>query len=275
MTNRVPQILGKTFCIFMLFCYLIAPTEAGQVKDGRLTSTVADGGNSAAESSYSVLIKERAVRTGRDTADEVAEVIEIIGANGRLSATDLAKRVKDEMPEIDSNAPVKVLDEVLANIVRGDDDEQRMRDVLQPVLNFLGLEDRVRAVLFRSEVPVVALSPPNGLMISTRALAILNDEELRAIVTHELCHLPLTDVFRTAVDAKDYRTMRVIELFCDASAVAVMFARGVDPRLLTSGLRRMQQVLEVEFGERDLKGTHPTLDERERLVKKLSRRLLP
>jgi hypothetical protein len=155
-----------------------------------------------------------------------------------------------------------------------DQDYRRLQNALQPILKCLGLEGSVCAVLFESDVPVIALSSPNGLMISTRTLALLSDEELRVIVTHELCHILLTKVFRAAVDAKDYRTLRVIELFCDAGAVAITVARGVDPGLLMSGLRRMQQVLEIEFGEDDFKGTHPTLDEQARLVKKLSCRLL-
>ena len=42
-----------------------------------------------------------------------------------------------------------------------------------------------------------------------------------------------------------------------------------------SGLRKMWQVLEVELGERDVKGDHPTLGERVRLLRKLNSRLLP
>jgi len=220
---------------------------------------------------YSALIREAVAKAG---TDEVTAALEIIGAADGLSASGVAARIKHELPQIDPRATVRVLDEVLANIVREGEEYRRLCAALQPLTSFLGLEGRIHVVIFRSEVPVVALSPPNGLMVSTRVLALLSDGELRAVVAHELCHLPLTEVFRAAVDAKDYRTMRLIELFCDAGAVAVTAARGEAPSLLIKGLSRMQQVLELEFGETGRKGKHPTLAERARLVKKLSRRLL-
>jgi hypothetical protein len=206
----------------------------------------------------------------RSGASEAREALTVIGV-GRLTAAEIAERIKGEMCEIDPNVPVRVLDEVLANIVTEGNDYRRLQDSLQPILEFLGLEGRVRAVLFRSNVPIIALSPPNGLMISTRTLALLSDEELRAVVTHELCHLPLTEVFRAAVDAKDYRTMRIIELFCDAGGAAIMKARGENPRSLIKGLRRMQRVLGIECGERVVKGTHPTLEARARMNKQICR----
>jgi hypothetical protein len=218
---------------------------------------------------YSVLIREAGVKAG---GDEVDAVVDIVGA-GRLTAPEVAARIKGEIPEIDPRATVRVLDEVLANVVTEGDDHRRLRTVLEPLLKFMGLEGRVRAVLFRSEVPFVALSPPNGLMISTRAMALLSDEELRALVAHELCHLAVTGVFRAAVDAKDYRTLRLVELFCDAGSAAITMARGEDPRSLIAGLRRMQRVLEMEFGEGRLKGEHPTLDERARLSREVCCRL--
>jgi Peptidase family M48. len=235
-------------------------------------SAVAQDEKLANEKSYSALIQERLAKRKEKNSDEVADALEIIGANkADLSASEITAHIKRELPSIDRHAPIRVLDEVLSRLVREGDDYKRLQATLRPLFQFLEVEGLVHPVLFRSEVPVVAVSPPNAVMVSTRTLHLLTKEELQAVVAHEICHLVVADIFRKAVDAKDYRTLRIIELVCDAGAVAILLARGCHPHDLVNGLAKMQQVLEIEFGEQGSKGRHPTIGTRGSLVKQLCR----
>jgi hypothetical protein len=235
---------------------------------------VATEGAGIGEVSYSVLIRER-VAKGKKGTDEAEATLEIVvGHDGpSISAGEIAARIKRNFPKIDPKATVFIPEEMLNSRIREGDDYRRMREILKPLLQFCGLDGLVHPILFKSELPVIGSSAPNGLMISTRALALLSEEELRAIVAHELCHLIVTDAFRAAVDAKDYHTLRIIELFCDAGSAAIMKAQGYNPGNLINGLLKIWKVLEIEFGERDLKGKHPTMNTRIRLNKELCRRL--
>jgi hypothetical protein len=225
--------------------------------------------------SYSALIRESTTRA-KNRSDEVEAALEIISA-GRdyLSAAEIATRIKTNFPEIAPKASVRVPEEVLDHLIREGDVYRDLQATLRPLLEFYGLEGRVLPVLFQSEMPVVGSSAPNGLMISTRAVALLGKEELRGVVAHELCHLVVTDVFRAAIDVRDYRTLRIIELFCDAGAAATMRALERDPRSVINGLLKLQQVLEMEFGERDVEGKHPTLNTRIRLSREIIGRFAP
>jgi hypothetical protein len=253
--------LYKILLAITLACYLLSLPPCVR----------ADGGAGAAEPSYSALIKEL-VDKGKKGNDEVEAALEIVGAGSHvLSASEIAARIRSNQPVIDPKATVLVPEEVLSGLIREGDDYRRLHQVLKPLLQFCGLDGLVHPILFKSELPVIGSSAPNGLMISTRSLALLSEEELRAIVAHELCHLIVTDAFRAAVDAKDYHTLRIIELFCDAGSAAIMKAQGYDPGSLINGLLKIWQVLELEFGERDLKGKHPVVEAVSACVQKVTK----
>lgn len=239
------------------------------------TSLLANDATRAGVISYSALIRDRAAKA-RKESNEVEEALEIVSAgSSTLSASETAARIKQNLPPIALKDTVRVPEEVLSKIVREGDDYRELRETLQPLLRLFDLEGRVLPVLFRSEQPVIGSSPPNGLMISTRAQALLSREELQGVAAHELVHLIVVDVFRAAVDAKDDRTLRIIELFCDAGAAAIMKAMGHDPQSVIKGLLKIQQILELEFDVRDIKGKHPTMDTRIRLSKEVIDRFAP
>jgi hypothetical protein len=248
----------------LLYCLISVPTTIA-ASDVTRSDTI----------SYSALIRERAAKVKKGS-DEVDEALTIFSAgSSTISASETAKRIKHNLPPIALKATVRVPEEVLSILVHEGDDYRELRQTLQPLIRFFDLEGRVLPVLFRSERPVIGSSPPNGLMISTRAQALLSRQELLAVAAHELVHLIVVDAFRAAVEAKDYRTLRVIELFCDAGAAAIMVAMGGNPQSAINGLLKMQQVLELEFDVRDTKGKHPTMNTRIRLSKEVIGRLAP
>jgi hypothetical protein len=246
---------------FIIACYLLLVPVPISAHDGVGAGFI----------SYSALLRESATKAKK--GDEVAEALSIIAAGSSIvSPSETAERIKQNLPPIALKGTVRVPEEVLRAIVREGDDYRDLRETLQPLLRFFDLEGRVLPVLFRSEQPIIGSSAPNGLIISTRAQALLSREELQAVVAHELAHLLVVDVFRAAVDAKDYRTLRVIELFCDAAAAAIMKAMGRNPQSVINGLLKIQQVLELEFQEPDAEGKHPSMNTRIRLSREIIRR---
>jgi hypothetical protein len=257
--------LVRIISIIALASYLLCVPTIVPASDGTRSDTI----------SYSALIRECAAKAKKES-DEVDEALEIVSAgSSTFSASEAATHIKQNLPLIALKATVRVPEEILSSLIREGDDYRELRATLQPLLRFFDLEGRVLPVLFRSEQPVVGSSAPNGLIISTRAQALLNREELQGVVAHELVHLIVVDVFRAAVDAKDYRTLRTIELFCDAGAAAIMKALGHDPRSVITGLLKIQQVLEIEFDSRDEAGKHPTMSTRIRLSREVIGRFAP
>src|SRR5205807_2685364 len=122
-----------------------------------------------------------------------------------------------------------------------------------------------RPLLFRSEMPVTLFVNPSALIISTRAMELLDDEEIEALSAHELVHPIAQPVFRKAVDERDQRVMRLVELFCDAGGAALISSKGGNPRKLYSGLSKLNQVMELEFQEYQRGTDHPTLKARKQL----------
>jgi hypothetical protein len=257
--------LYKITAAFIITTHLLFVPMCLSANDGARSDTI----------SYSALVRESEAKA-KMGSDEVEAALEIISAGrDNQSAAEITTRIKTNFPEIAPKATVRVPEEVLDHLIREGDEYRDLQATLRPMLEFYGLEGRVLPVLFQSDMPVVGSSAPNGLMISTRALALLGKEELRGVVAHELCHLVVTDVFRAAIDAQDYRTLRIIELFCDAGAAATMQSLGRDPRSVINGLLKLQQVLEMEFGERDVAGKHPTMSTRIRLSKEVIVRFAP
>lgn len=229
----------------------------------------------AQPASYEVRLTEAAARAAAVKGfDEPAEAVRIL-TDGAASTTagEILARMKGSLPASGYDQPIRLLPSMSENLVREGKEYQRLAALAQPVLKLLGLEGRVRPLLYRWEAPIVAHSWPNAVIVSTRAMSLLSDDELQAQLGHELFHLVGRKVFTEAVDAKNERVLRLIELFCDGGGAAVMTSLGKDPRKLVSGLSKMQGVLEVEFGENFRKGRNPTLKDRKKLTEELAARL--
>lgn len=222
--------------------------------------------------SYANLLGQAIERQQKEKTDETKAALELIAA-GRdtIYAGEITANLKRSYPA-ESADKIRLLPEMRSNLVTKGDDLDRLNSALMPLLKFCWLERKVALILFRSEVPVVALSYPNALIVSTRALSLLNNDELEAVAAHEICHLIGHEYFRNAADRNDRRALRLIELFCDAGAASIISAKGKDPARLISGYYKMQAVLELELGEDGRKGTHPTIEARKRLNSELSRR---
>lgn len=216
--------------------------------------------------SYQQLISESVARQKKNAKiDQVQEVLDVFRTGGTtLYASELAVHLRQNYPVIKEGAPIFVLPEWRDRLIFKGSDYTKLQAVVTPLLRLCWLDKKVAVLLFKFEKPIVAFSYPNAVIISTRARALLNDDEIEALVAHELGHSILRDLFVQATDANDNRTLRLIELFCDASSAALLQAREKNPRALITGLYKLDQVLKIEFGEVDGKN-YPRMDMRERL----------
>ncbi len=223
--------------------------------------------------SYEALLSEAAASAtnhGISQEDEVAEIVKVIGAGGeRIYAGEVAARLRQNFPQIDEQARIRLPAEVRSTLVPNGEEYERLVRVTRPLLQFCWLEGKVVPVLFRSEAPIVMTSWPNALIFSTRAMSLLTDEEIVAVSAHEVCHLIVRSITKRAVDNHDNRTLRLVELFCDAGATAILTGWGRDARPLISGLTKQQNILENEFQEL-LPRSDPTMKNRKLLFDTLS-----
>jgi hypothetical protein len=249
-TSPFKPLLAATLALGLL---ALSPTARGQAEQGL---------------SYEKLLADVAARSNAATPDQVREVLALFGAGargGRVEPEAVAAELRRCWPEPVAGAPVLIPADVRQRLITEGRDFEKMAAAVMPLLKFARLEDRVRPFLFRSEVPISFFVYPNALFVSTRALALLDAEELEAQAAHEITHLVGQALYRRAVDESDERTRRLVELFCDAGGAAIIAAKGGDPHKLVTGLEKMASVLEVEFGEYQRGTKHPTIKARREL----------
>lgn len=198
--------------------------------------------------------------------DPVQTVLKLLlGPANSFTVAEAMTRIKASWPQYEAGTPIRVLPEIRANLVGEGAEYDRLQRAGKALLRSCGLDGRVRLLLFKSEIPIAVFNYPNALSVSTRAMAILNDEELQALCSHELMHMVAHSLFSRAADKHDKSTLRLLELFYDAGGSVIIANRGGDPRLVMVALNKINSVLEVEFQEFQSGLSHPPLKLRSQL----------
>lgn len=183
---------------------------------------------------------------------------------------EITAALKGSYPAVPEDRTIRVLPYVRENMITSGKDFDRAKAVADRLLKFLALQNRVRFIYFNSEVPVAAFSYPFALQISNAAAALLTDDELEAVIAHELMHLITHHNFKEAVESKNLKQQRAIELFCDGGAMAVLETMGKDPNNLIVGLDKMQEMITRLSNESESGIHHPTIKTRKQFLKKLT-----
>src|SRR5690242_8405677 len=85
------------------------------------------------------------------------------------------------------------------------------------VLEFHHRAGIVEYLLFKNRDPLLMTKAGAFIAISNRALKIAKDDEaLSGIIAHELSHEYFAMQFLRAHNSHDYKTLRIIEMMCDA-----------------------------------------------------------
>jgi hypothetical protein len=139
----------------------------------------------------------------------------------------------------------KALEQVLRLHERSGVYEVRIVDVAQA---FVGLHERA------------------ALLVSRRALVLLDEQELQALVAHEVGHEYYWSAYHAARAAGDAARLRQIELACDGIAVETLVRLGVPPERLTSALEKVYRDNRERLGTAGNESEYPPLEERRDLV---------
>ena len=218
------------------------------------------------------------VNAGPADKDEIEQVLAALGSG---SSADLLSRL--------FAAPLTALDRAFRaealNALPGELRKQRVAHgpVLRRVeINFqriLGLHERpqfaaVEIFVVRDQGVQARLWRGCALVLSADLVSALSDAELSGVIAHELGHSYFMDEMATAQQTRDARTMKVVELKCDAVAILSLKLLGDNPAMYLNGLRKLQTMSYRKNGNASsIFQTHPEYVERalfsERLIKSL------
>ena len=108
----------------------------------------------------------------------------------------------------------------------------------------------------------VALYARAFLLISEPALTLLDADELRALVAHEVGHEYVWADRERSVTLGDRSRLKDLELMCDAIAVVTLHGLGMDVSRLMAGLEKISRFNRKRFGPADNEKDYPTVAER-------------
>lgn len=137
------------------------------------------------------------------------------------------------------------------------------------VLTFHDRKSQYEMVIIDTPQAIVALHARTVVLVSEAALALLQTEEFQALVAHEAGHEYVWDDFLRAQERKDSRTLRELELWCDAVAVLTLRRADMNPASLVSALRKLRVYNLQHFGRALNEDSYPGLDEREWMLRQL------
>jgi Zn-dependent protease with chaperone function len=218
------------------------------------------------------------------SADKPAEKNEIeqaLTAIGSGSAADLKSRLfTNRLTVLDAAFRARAINALPAALR-----DQRLtqgRELRRAEMNLqrvLALHERpqssaVEIFLLRDETAQAMLWRGSVLVLSAGLVNALSDAELSGIIAHELGHSYFMDEMAVAQQARDSRTMRTVELKCDAVAILSLKLLGHDPALYLIGLLKLQAVTSRKGrSSGSILQTHPEYGERalfyQRFIKSL------
>src|SRR5215213_9657903 len=110
----------------------------------------------------------------------------------------------------------------------------------QKVLEFHHRVGIVEYLLFKNRDPILMTKAGAFIAISDRALKIVKDDEaLVGIIAHELSHEYFALQFLQAHNSHNYKTLRTIEMMCDALATITLLKLEINPDKYSAVLEKI------------------------------------
>jgi Zn-dependent protease with chaperone function len=121
------------------------------------------------------------------------------------------------------------------------------------------------------EVPqaAVALHGRAVVLVSQPALDLLDPDELRALVLHDVGHEYFWSEYFRARRDNDRLLLQTLELLCDGLAIVTLRHAGMDPKRLTSALEKIFRYNRDRFGAALNEDAYPAIGERRRFARRL------
>ena len=119
----------------------------------------------------------------------------------------------------------------------------------------------------------IAIYGRTVIVISLPALKLLAPDELQAAIAHEIGHEYLWSEYVAALETRDRKRLREVELVCDALATLTLIKLSKNPEPLLTATAKLLRFNQERFGEPVNEGNFPTIRQRRALVRQLSKAL--
>jgi hypothetical protein len=112
---------------------------------------------------------------------------------------------------------------------------------LLPILAYHERESIMEIKLIQASPAAVAVYARCVLIISEQTLRLLSVSELQALAAHELGHEYVWEAYESALERRDSRSIRELELWCDGVAVLTLLDLRIDPHSLATGILKINR----------------------------------
>ena len=123
-----------------------------------------------------------------------------------------------------------------------------------------------QTVVFEHQLPTVFTWKETFITFSTGAMDVLSDDEISALIAHEIGHLYFAEALGKVREKKNARLTRVIELKCDLVALTTLTKLKIKPSKLISAVKNLIEGRE-ELGAGSFETGSPSVESREEILK--------
>jgi hypothetical protein len=109
------------------------------------------------------------------------------------------------------------------------------------------------------------------ILISEQALALVDTQELQALVAHEVAHEYLWAEREQAFRVADSSRLKDLELMCDGLAIMMLRPLGIDGFRLMTAVGKISRFNRERFGKASNEGDYPSLSERRAFARTVGR----
>lgn len=148
---------------------------------------------------------------------------------------------------------------------------ERLRKTGAAVFRLHAIEKQCETMLLRSALPTVFTWKLTFVSLTTATLDILSDEEIIALIAHEVGHLYFAADLLKARETADERLARVTELKCDLIALATLRRLKLKETNLMSAIEKLIAARQALNAAVTQPGS-PFLEDRRRLAKEFTAR---
>jgi hypothetical protein len=141
----------------------------------------------------------------------------------------------------------------------------RLARIAGPVILF-HKSGKSRTVVFDHKLPTVFTWKETFITFSTSAMDVLTDDEIAALIAHEIGHLYFAGALAQAREQKNDRAARVIELKCDLIALVTLSKLNIKPSNLISAVKKLIQA-RSKLPANAFEPGSPSLESREEVYK--------
>ena len=155
--------------------------------------------------------------------------------HGELTTDQFLERLRP-MP-VDDGARARVLAALPPHgTVRAGSRELAKMSLAEEVLAYHHRRDRITFTIIDVAPAFIGLHERAVILVSARALSLVNTEEFAALVAHEIGHEFVWKEYQLAVERRDHDRIRELELRCDGIAVLTLRRLGLDAERLVSAV---------------------------------------